>query len=239
MLEFLRRTPRDYYELLPRIHSLLKPKTYAEIGIRNGDSLMMAKTAVAAVGIDPAPKLREPLPSSFKVFELTSDDFFARHNLMKELGGRTCDLSFIDGMHLFEFALRDFIGLEKAAGPNSTILIHDCYPHERAVADRERSTDLWAGDVWKLIVCLKKYRPDLSVWSIVVPPTGLGVVRNLDAKSTVLEERLKQICDEFIGADYSSIERDKAAALNRVEKSWSAVKSILTRSPRTPTLQAA
>lgn len=227
MIKFLRIKPRDYYELLPRIHSLLRPRTYAEIGIRSGESFLMAKTAVAAVGIDPAPKLCKPLPAAFKVFQLTSDDFFSQHSLMKELGDRSCDLAFIDGMHLFEFALRDFIGFEQAAGQNSTILIHDCYPQLRIVADRERSTDVWAGDVWKLILCLKKYRPDLSVWSIDVPPTGLGVVRNLNPKSTVLQDHLTKICDEFVGMDYGVIENNKAQELNRVDANWSMVKSIL------------
>jgi hypothetical protein len=48
ILWFLRNkenTAEDYYVLLPRIHSFLKPAAYAEIGIRHGASLRMATTA--------------------------------------------------------------------------------------------------------------------------------------------------------------------------------------------------
>ena len=48
---------------------------------------------------------------------MTSDDFFASHDLAQVLGGRPVDLAYIDGMHQFEFALRDFMNLERYVGP--------------------------------------------------------------------------------------------------------------------------
>ena len=48
--------------------------------------------------------------------------------MISELGGKTLDLAFIDGMHHFEFALRDFINVEKYCSADSIILIHDVYP---------------------------------------------------------------------------------------------------------------
>ena len=38
------------------------------------------------------------------------------------LGGLPIDLAIIDGMHQFEFALRDFINIEKHSSPQSTNL---------------------------------------------------------------------------------------------------------------------
>src|SRR5450631_1084438 len=41
---------------------------------------------------------------------------------------------------------------------------------------RARDTDFHTGDVWKTVLCLKHYRPDLDVFTIATPPTGLTVV---------------------------------------------------------------
>jgi hypothetical protein len=226
---FSRKTDgTDYYDLLQRIHSFLKPRTYVEIGIRQGHSLRLAKTALAAVGIDPAPALEQPPRRGARVFPMTSDEFFARHDLAEELGRQAVDLAFVDGMHLFEFALRDFANLEKFCHPDSTILVHDCYPVDRASAERERTTHIWSGDVWKLIVCLKKYRPDLRICTVDVPPMGLGIIRSLDPRSTILAPLLDRLSAEFIPYDYGQMERDKAQQLNRVENRWNEIKSVLS-----------
>ena len=225
---FSRKTAHaDYYELLPRIHSFLKPRTYVEIGIRQGHSLRLAKTA-ASVGIDPAPALEHKPRRGTRIFQMTSDEFFARHNLAEELGRQTVDLAFVDGMHLFEFALRDFANLEKFCHRDSTILVHDCYPVDRASAARERTTQSWSGDVWKLIVCLKKYRPDLRLCTVDVPPTGLGIIRRLDPRSTTLTSRLDGLYEEFVPYDYGQMEPDKARQLNRVENRWNEIQSLLS-----------
>lgn len=218
----------DYYELLPRIHSELKPQTYVEIGIRQGQSFALATTAVAAVGIDPAPDPNiSPRPGA-RVFKMTSDEFFSRHNLTEELGGRAVDLAFIDGMHLFEFALRDFVNLEKFCGPDSTILVHDCYPVDRVTAARDRTTSVWSGDVWKLIACLKKYRPDLHIATVDVAPTGLAIIRGLDSSSTILSSRLEKLCEEFVPLDYGVVEINKASQLNRLDNSWRKIRAALS-----------
>jgi len=218
----------DYYDLLGRIHSFLKPRTYVEIGIRQGHSLRLAKTAAAAVGIDPAPALEREPRRGTRVFSMTSDEFFARHNLWEELGHRAVDLAFVDGMHLFEFALRDFANLEKFCDRDSTILVHDCYPVDRASAARDRTTQIWSGDVWKLIVCLKKYRPDLHITTVDVPPTGLGIIRRLDPGSTILASLMDSLQEEFIPHDYGEMEPDKAQQLNRMENRWHEIKSVLS-----------
>jgi hypothetical protein len=218
----------DYYAVLPRIHSFLKPKTYVEIGIRNGQSFALAKTATASVGIDPAPDLKFALRPGARVFPMTSDAFFAQHNLTEELGHDTVDLAFIDGMHLFEFALRDFVNLEKFCGPASTILVHDAYPVDRATAARDRTTQIWSGDVWKLILCLKKYRPDLRVSTVDVPPTGLAIIRGLDRSSTALPSRLDALCEEFIPYEYDEMDASKAQQLNRIENKWHEIKAALS-----------
>src|SRR5437762_7773387 len=103
-----RAGPRSHYEALDFIHVRLLPRTYVEIGVNTGTSLALALPGTRVVGIDPKPRLRNPISRSTKVFPLTSDTFFELWDLDEPLGGRQVDLAFIDGMHLFEYALRDF-----------------------------------------------------------------------------------------------------------------------------------
>ena len=114
--------------MLGRVHGHLRPRTYLEIGVETGATLRLAHPETLAIGVDPAPQVTAPLPSNARIFKATSDDFFARHDVAKEFGGRPIELAFIDGSHLFEFVLRDFINVERNSTPQSTVLLHDCYP---------------------------------------------------------------------------------------------------------------
>ncbi len=223
------RMPGEIYrQVLRRIHEHVRPRTYVEIGVDKGDTIAMACPETLALGIDPAPKIERPLTARTRIFAETSDDFFARHDLGMELGGLPVELAFIDGLHRFEFALRDFINLERHCSRHATILVHDCYPLDAATAMRERMYDFWSGDVWKLVVCLKKYRPDLSIHTIGCAPTGLAVIRNLDPASALLPERLREICDEFIPMPFAAIESRKAELLNLFPNEWSKVRALLS-----------
>ena len=217
----------SYLRILARVHRYLRPATYVEIGVETGASLTAATSGTAIVGIDPNPQLAYPLPEGASIFHSTSDEFFAKHDLCKELGGQPVDLAFIDGMHLFEFALRDFINLEQYCTPTSTVLVHDCYALDERTSDRDRVTRFWSGDVWKLILCLKKYRPDLEVHTIASPPTGLAIIRRLDPKSRKLRDALDSICVEFTSLPYSTLSGDKGGQLNLVASNWLSVKPLL------------
>lgn len=216
-----------YLSLMRRIHMHMRPRTYLEIGVASGDSLALAQEGTLALGVDPAPRIAKPLLSTTKVFMEKSDDFFSKRNVSAELGNNPVNLAFIDGMHNFEFALRDFINVERYCTPGSTVLVHDCYPLDEATAARDRITSFWSGDIWKLILCLKKYRPDLSIYTIAAPPTGLGIVRNLDPGSTLLRDNLREICDEFIPLPYSTIAKSKPQSLNIFPNVWPQVRMLL------------
>ncbi|HYF45051.1 MAG TPA: class I SAM-dependent methyltransferase, partial [Acidimicrobiales bacterium] len=180
----------DYYDLLDRVHRHLRPRTYVEIGVQRGLSLRSVGQGTTAIGIDPEAPAEPPEEASatIRLFAETSDDFFAQHDLRAELDGRDLDLGFIDGLHLFEYALRDFVNLERHCHAGSVILVHDCIPLDEECASRERKTVAWTGDVWKLIACLRAERPDLDVATADVPPTGMAVITGLDPSSTALSE---------------------------------------------------
>jgi hypothetical protein len=220
----------DYTRVIARMHAHLQPRTYVEIGVETGATLRLAPPGTIALGIDPQPAIAFPLSPQTRVFAEKSDDFFARRELRAELGGLPVELAFIDGMHHFEFALRDFINLERCSAPGSTILIHDVFPRDRQSAERARVTAFWSGDVWRLVVLLKKYRPDLSIHTIAAPPTGLAVVRNLDPGSRVLQENLPRLCEEFLALDYDFLDSDRAGKLGLFPNDWEKIRGLLAAS---------
>jgi Methyltransferase domain len=217
----------EYFEVLRRMHRYLKPKNYVEIGIWKGKSLRLAAPDTRVLGIDPAPRLKRPAGAHMQIFSETSDDFFSNHQLSELLGGEALELALIDGMHKFEYALRDFINLERYSKPGTIILFHDCYPVDEPSAERERKTLFWSGDIWRVILLLKKYRPDLSVHTILTPPSGLGMVLNPNSRSTVLSERLEQIVAEGFAMTYAALAAGKAELLNGCPNKWSKIRELL------------
>jgi hypothetical protein len=217
-----------YFALLERIHERLRPRTYVEIGVHLGRSLGRVRPETRSVGIDPEPIISDPaIEQASKVFRTTSDDFFREHDLRAELGGLPVDLAFIDGMHLFEFVLRDFANLERHCTEQSVVLVHDCYPSKREHADREWKTVAWCGDVWKIIPCLREQRPALNVAAIDIRPAGMGVITNLDPESSVLHDSYDEIVARYMSLDYDWVEEAKAERLARIEHDWALIEALL------------
>lgn len=213
----------NYLENLKKFHDLIKPLSYVEIGVESGASLKLASPPSVAVGIDPKPQIQHEFSAETHVFPLKSDDFFEQHHLPEIIGRELVDMAFIDGMHLFEYTLKDFINIEKFSHKDTVVLLHDCYPISAITSLRERQTDFWSGDCWKALACLKKYRPDLTCFTIKASPTGLGVVTGLDPANTVLQDNWDDIIDEYTYMLYDSIEDDRDSALNAVENNWDVV----------------
>ena len=196
--------------------------------VHEGDSLVLVSPGTRAIGIDPTPSVRRPLSPMTTVIARTSDEVLAGDELPHLLDDQPVELAFIDGMHLFEYALRDFIGLERRCTPVSTILVHDCYPFDEVTAARDRTTLLWSGDVWKLVLCLNEHRPDLRIAVVDVEPTGLALIRGLDPSSRVLSERYDDLCARYVGMGFGAIADDKARRLSLVPGDWAHVRKLLT-----------
>jgi len=179
-----------YLDVLSRFHQTLRPSTYLEIGVRHGRSLALATGK--AIGVDPAPEIDVSLPPGATVIARESDEFFDEGML-----AAAPDLAFIDGLHLFEFALRDFMNIERAAVPGSVLIIDDIFPNHPAQAERERRTNHWTGDVWKVVEVLRTHRPDLYVSTIDINPTGLALVAGLDPSNRVLWDQYNPIVRHF------------------------------------------
>ncbi len=192
-----------YREVLAAMHRTLRPRTYLEIGVEHGGTLALATTATIAVGVDPAElPLEHRLPSAARLYRLESDAFFASETRASVFGGETVDFAFIDGMHWFEYALRDFDNAERWASRDGIVVLHDCLPATRAAAARERASTFWVGDVWKVLECLLEYRPELRIRIVPAPPSGLVVVRGLDPSSTLIRDRMEEIVERYRDATY-------------------------------------
>jgi len=191
-----------YREYLQQIHQVWKPSSYLEIGTESGATLALAQCR--AVAIDPVFRLEDnPIGRRIEthLFQLQSDEFFARYDL-RTFFPDGVDFAFLDGMHLFEYLLRDFCNTEKYSHKRTVVALHDCYPVNTEVANREVNGDRrvdaatrswWTGDVWKLLPILRDFRPDLAVTILDCPPTGLVIVRNLDPDSTALVDAYDEI----------------------------------------------
>ncbi|MBO9466273.1 hypothetical protein J7443_13600 [Tropicibacter sp. R15_0] len=178
-----------YHDVLGALHQILRPEWYLEIGTRTGTSL--ERCLGNFVAIDPEFRLKKYTLGKMEeghFFQQTSDAFFDSGFLTKNEIKPT--LGFLDGMHLSEFLLRDFINFEKHAGPGAVAVLHDCLPLNAAMEDRDTDpadVRMWTGDVWKTLVVLQDLRPDLEISVLDAYPTGLVVVQNLDAENTALQ----------------------------------------------------
>ncbi|GAC1464930.1 MAG: hypothetical protein PVSMB1_14820 [Gemmatimonadaceae bacterium] len=225
------RSPRDYFDLLDLIHRTSIPRTYVEIGVAAGKSLSIALPGTILVGVDPAADVRHPTSGPLHIFRQTSDEFFGAGVLPEILDGHPVDLSFIDGLHLFDVVLRDFRNLEACSATDSIVMIHDCMPPDVSIAARERETSLWAGDVWKAIVGLREYRPDLRISVIDVPPTGMAVVTGLRPGSRVLFDRYQEICAALLPLALPEQPSDRRNLLGATEFDWKALRDQLPQNP--------
>ncbi|HKG57335.1 MAG TPA: class I SAM-dependent methyltransferase [Candidatus Limnocylindrales bacterium] len=208
------------HEFLRRLHKVARPRNYLEIGVNDGRSLALSR--VPTVAVDPAFKVTAGQRCDLHLVRSTSDDFFARADpivhlrsgrnpfrnmrrgrplLARYIGGTSVDLAFIDGMHLSEFVLRDFMNVERFAHWGSAIVFDDMLPRSVDEAARDRHTDAWTGDVYKVTRVLQTHRPDLTVVLLDTTPTGVMVVFGADPTNTVLKDNYEAIERELVTAD--------------------------------------
>ncbi len=203
-----------YRQLLALLGAELRPRTYFEIGTRAGES--MKQFDADTICVDPEFTIKGEVILRRRrtfFFQMPSDEFLAQYDITDLFGG-PFDIAFLDGMHLFEYLLRDFIATERHAGARSLIVLHDCLPPHPAITGRDEAAGrepepepgawselpeapkgAWTGDVYRMLFALAAYRPDLRVHAFDCPPTGLVVVSRLDPSSTALQEAYYEIVD--------------------------------------------
>lgn len=196
----------DYLQCLARVHAHLRPERYFEIGCRKGHSLALSRCESLAV--DPAFRINVTLEAPCRLMRETSDEFFERADPCDLLGGAV-DLAFIDGMHLVEFALRDFMNVERVMAPGGVIALDDVLPADLSWASRVHRRDPWTGDVYRLIPLLRELRPDLAIAVFDVDIKGLALITRVNP------------ADQTLPQAYAGIEARLAAGAFRFEDAQS------------------
>jgi len=183
-------------DLIQQLIDRRRFRTYLEIGVSGGGVFFRVKCR-KKIAVDPnfvfnwkgklGEMWRNPSNIAASYFEMTSDQFFSTMS-DKTFQGRTVDVVLVDGMHTFDYALRDVINSLKYLSEGGVIIMHDCNPlTEEATCSFDEwkgrgFTGYWNGDVWKVIPYLRQARPDLDVF-VADCDHGLGIVRKSGHKA--------------------------------------------------------
>ena len=114
------------HEFLSIVHERYRPRNYLEKGIADGRGL--AQSTTRTIGVDPVFHINVEVACDLKLVKATSDDFFARSDAISWFPEGVVDFTFIDGLHHFEFALRDFMNAERMSAPSSIVIFDDIFP---------------------------------------------------------------------------------------------------------------
>ena len=202
----------NYIVALEILHRTLKPRNYLEIGCQYGNSLTLSQCP--SIGVDPDFQISAQIAAATRLFRMTSDEFFAQPSV-RDLVGGSIDLAFIDGMHLAEFAIRDFANIERLATERTVVAFDDVLPPNLESASRERKSKVWTGDIYRAILALKEVRPDLHIRVYDVEQKGICIVSKLNPSSKFqtlipdVEQRLAN--GEWVRASAAEIREDVAA----------------------------
>lgn len=216
-----------YLEVLDLAHRMLFPRNYLEIGVSKGHSAALLLDNTSAVGVDPSPRVVAQMPDKFVLERQTSDEYFAK--IRSRQPRPLFDLMFIDGMHLLEFVLRDFINCEHHAHSGSIIFVHDCLPPDEVAARRCPQSELWTGDVWKLLAYLLLERTDLEITVFDAPPSGLLMVQGLGRTDET--RAWSAIAPRYLGLDYDYYLNEVEPLIDVIRSQSEEVSARLPSSP--------
>ena len=181
----------NYLDFLAELHGLLEPRSYLEIGVRFGESLSLSRCE--SIGIDPDFEVNRELRAPTALIRSTSDEYFESLGGGRPFRAMPIDLAFIDGMHLLEFVVKDFANVERYSHWSTVVVLDDVLPRSVDEAARDRHTQAWTGDVFRIRDVLGSLRPDLSLVLVDTQPTGLLLVLGLDPLDRTLTDRFDEI----------------------------------------------
>ncbi len=148
---------------------------YLEIGIDKYDNFDKVRCPYK-IGVDPVYD-NHMQPNGGFIVGTTSDLFFQQNQDI-------FDLVFVDGLHLYEQAAKDIVNSWNTLKVGGFIVIHDCIPLSKIMADRSMETarkagSNWNGDVFRAIKWFKDTYPDVLL-KILFIDNGLGIIHKQD-----------------------------------------------------------
>ncbi|MHA6344990.1 class I SAM-dependent methyltransferase [Roseivivax sp. CAU 1761] len=217
-----------YLDVLAELHAILAPDWYLEIGTSRGHSLRLCPGNFVA--IDPAFEVSDFAMGQMRqghFLQMTSDEAFASDFLARN--GIAPKLGFLDGMHRFEYLLRDVMNFEKCAAPGAVAVLHDCLPFNAAMTARDWDREalrFWTGDVWKTLAILEETRPDLGIHVLDAYPTGLVVLTGLDPENRVLDAAYEECVARHLDLDIEAYGAERYFGARAIESSHGFVTSL-------------
>jgi hypothetical protein len=204
----------DRLEVITTLMKQKRLKNYFEIGVYNGHIFFRIKSTFK-IAVDPDfvfDKLRQagkmfvnPYNIFNRFFRKTSDDFFEQ-DAPQVFANKNVEISLIDGMHEYAFAVRDVENTLKYLSGNGVIVMHDCNAETKEANCsfnewKERNfTGTWNGDVWRTILYLRCYRNDLNVF-VLDCDHGLGIVTK--GKPEQMLNYTKEQIEKFTYEDFN------------------------------------
>jgi hypothetical protein len=197
----------DFRDFIAHTVRSKRARSYLEVGVR--DAATLTVVTCPSIGVDPYFAFsNNPIAnkSVLHLYQMTSDEFFRDYDPRAILGS-PLDVAFLDGLHQFEYLLRDFMYVEAVSHRETLVMLDDCLPLNSEMTERIHRPELrenkhyaswWTGDVWKLLPILKEYRPDLRVTPLDTTPTGNVCITNLDCASTTLRDHYYEILDKYL-----------------------------------------
>jgi len=181
--------PMDRLEIIQTLMRKKKLNNYLEIGVFNGHIFFRIKSDFK-IAVDPefrfdglrkAGKLfLNPYNIYNRYYSKTSDAFFEQ-DAPGLFARKKLDISLIDGMHEYAFALRDIENALHYLSGDGVIIVHDCnaLTAESACSFEEWKargfTGTWNGDVWKAILHIRSLRKDCTAF-VLDTDHGLGII---------------------------------------------------------------
>ncbi|MDB2354074.1 class I SAM-dependent methyltransferase [Candidatus Pelagibacter bacterium] len=183
---FDKKTRLDLIQLIIKKNEY---KKYLEIGCNQDE--VFNKIDIDKIGVDPI---------SGGNFRGTSDEFFLKNTLK-------FDCIFIDGLHVYEQAIKDILNSIKFLNKNGVIILHDCLPKSIEHQRVPRSRYNWNGDVWKAIVEVRTWN-NFDTFTILADE-GLGIIkkRNNPNVLNIENKSFKNLKFKFFYNNYKEIMR--------------------------------
>ena len=175
--------------IIQKLLKARKGKTYLEIGVSTG-RVFFSILSTSKYAVDPLFKfsrwkvfrrtIKNPTNIFNKYYTSTSDDFFSKQ-APEIFSQKRINVCLVDGMHEYDFALRDIENALKYLEDDGVIIVHDCNPVTEKMGStfeewKGRGYDgEWNGDVWKAILHLRCTRNDVHVF-VLDCDYGLGII---------------------------------------------------------------
>ena len=219
----------DRLDIIQTLMKKRKLNNYLEIGVFNGHIFFRIKSTFK-VAVDPefrfdaSRKAGKTIVNPYNLYNQyyskTSDAFFAE-DAADVFADKEVEISLIDGMHEYAYALRDIENTVKYLSDNGVIVVHDCSPKNKesevnfAEYEKRGFTGIWNGDVWKAILHIRSIRKDLTAF-VLDTDQGLGIITKDPDHGNSLRFTQQQI-EAFT---YEDLEKNRKEWLNLQPESY-------------------